>query len=328
MSFFNFIDYVKISIFSGNGGSGCIHFRKEKYVIKGGPDGGDGGDGGSIIIKGNYNLYTLLHLKYIKKIYAKNGESGTKNNQHGLSGKNSTLELPIGTVIRDFYTKKILEIINNTKKKILLYGGEGGFGNFYFKSSVNKTPRFSQKGKEGVKKIIILELKLIAEIGLIGFPNSGKSTLLSVISLTKSKIDNYPFTTLVPHLGIINYKNNKSFIIADIPGIIYNASLGKGLGIRFLKHIEKNKILLFIISAESLKVNIIYKKLLYEIKNYNKKLLNKKILVIISKSDLINIKKKKKISEELININYIFISSFTREGILIFKKIVFFLLKK
>ena len=248
----NFIDYIKIFCKSGNGGSGSSHFRREKFVPKGGPDGGDGGQGGNIILKGNSQLWTLLHLRYTKHLTAENGGDGSGSKKHGKDGKNIIIEVPLGTIAKsDENDEKILEILNDKEEKVLLEGGIGGLGNFHFKSATNQSPHYSQSGKKGSEKQITLELKVLADVGLVGFPNAGKSTLLSTISKAKPKIGDYPFTTITPNLGVIPFKDDKSFVMADIPGIIEGASEGKGLGIRFLRHIERNSILLFTIPVDS-----------------------------------------------------------------------------
>ena len=282
----NFIDYVKIYCKSGNGGKGSSHFRREKFAPKGGPDGGDGGRGGNIILKGNKQLWTLLHLKFTKHVVAENGGDGSGSKKYGSNGKDIIIEVPLGTIAKSSEnSKKKLEILNHNEEKILLKGGIGGLGNDHFKSPTNQAPQYSQTGKVGIEEWVILELKVLADVGLVGFPNAGKSTLLSSISKAKPKIGNYPFTTLTPNLGVVPYKDYKSFIVADIPGIIEGASEGKGLGIRFLRHIERNSILLFLIPFDS-NIKNEYQLLSNELKKYNKKLLEKKIIVAISKCDL------------------------------------------
>ena len=282
----NFIDYVKIFCKSGNGGKGSSHFRREKFAPKGGPDGGDGGRGGNIILKGNKQLWTLLHLKFTKHVVAENGGDGSGSKKYGSNGKDNIIEVPLGTIVKSSEnSKKKLEILNHNEEKILLKGGIGGLGNDHFKSPTNQAPQYSQTGKVGIEEWVILELKVLADVGLVGFPNAGKSTLLSSISKAKPKIGNYPFTTLTPNLGVVPYKDYKSFIVADIPGIIEGASEGKGLGIRFLRHIERNSILLFLIPFDS-NIKNEYQLLSNELKKYNKKLLEKKIIVAISKCDL------------------------------------------
>ena len=288
MSNQNFIDHIKIYCKSGNGGKGSSHFRREKFVPKGGPDGGDGGKGGNIIIKGNSQLWTLFHLRYTKHIKAENGGDGTGSKKHGNNGKDIIIEVPLGTIIKsEEDSGGTLEIIKDGEKKILLEGGIGGLGNFHFKSSTNQSPKYSQKGKLGIEKWVTFELKVLADVGLVGFPNAGKSTLLSSISKAKPKIGNYPFTTLTPNLGVIPFKDDKSFIMADIPGIIEGAADGKGLGIRFLRHIERNSVLLFMIPVNS-KIEEEYKLLYNELKRYNPEMLNKNIVIAITKCDLMS----------------------------------------
>ena len=305
----NFIDHIKIFCKSGNGGSGSSSFRREKFVPKGGPDGGDGGKGGDIILKGNSQLWTLLHLRYTKHIKAENGENGLSSKKHGKNGKDIIIEVPLGTVAKSAENgKNYLEILNHNEEKKLLKGGIGGLGNVHFKSSTKQAPHYSQPGMKGVEEWINLELKVLADVGLVGFPNAGKSTLLSSISKAKPKIGNYPFTTLTPNLGVVAYRDNLSFIMADIPGIIEGASKGKGLGIRFLRHIERNSILLFMIPIES-EIQKEFKLLLKELKNYNKELLEKKIIIAITKSDLVSREKlnnlKTNFNEEVIKISSI-----------------------
>ena len=306
----NFIDYIKIFCKSGNGGSGSSHFRREKFVPKGGPDGGDGGKGGDIILKGNAQLWTLLHLRYTKHVTAEDGGDGSGSKKHGKDGKNIIIEVPLGTVAKsDENDEKILEILNDKEEKVLLEGGIGGLGNFHFKSSTNQSPHYSQSGKNGSEKQITLELKILADVGLVGFPNAGKSTLLSTISEAKPKIGDYPFTTIAPNLGVIPFKDDKSFVMADIPGIIEGASEGKGLGIRFLRHIERNSILLFTISVDS-EINKEFNLLVNELKKYNERLMNKEIIVAITKCDLIPKEQLKKLRFKIKH-NVILISSLT-----------------
>ncbi len=305
----NFIDHIKIFCKSGNGGSGSSSFRREKFVPKGGPDGGDGGKGGDIILKGNSQLWTLLHLRYTKHLKAENGENGQGSKKHGKNGKDIIIEVPLGTIVKSVENENnLLEILNHNEEKILLKGGIGGLGNVHFKSSTKQAPQYSQPGIQGVEAWITLELKVLADVGLVGFPNAGKSTLLSSISKAKPKIGDYPFTTLTPNLGVVPYKDNLSFIMADIPGIIEGASEGKGLGIRFLRHIERNSILLFLIPIES-KIDEEFKLLHKELKNYNKELLEKKIIIAITKCDLVTEKElnnlKTNLDEEIIKISSI-----------------------
>ncbi|SFO58420.1 GTP-binding protein [Algoriphagus ornithinivorans] len=285
----NFIDYVKFCSRSGAGGAGSLHFRREKHVPKGGPDGGDGGRGGHIILKGNAQLWTLLHLKYKKHVIAESGKSGEGGRRTGADGKDIILEVPLGTVAKDAETgEKRFEITEDGQEVILTKGGRGGLGNDHFKSATNQAPHFAQPGETGIEEWIILELKLLADVGLVGFPNAGKSTLLSSISAAKPEIGDYPFTTLVPNLGVVAYRDDKSFVMADIPGIIEGAADGKGLGIRFLRHIERNSILLFLIPADADNIKKQYKILLGELEKYNPELLDKQRLLAISKSDMLD----------------------------------------
>lgn len=295
----NFIDHIKIFCKSGNGGRGSSSFRREKFVPKGGPDGGDGGKGGDIILKGNSQLWTLLHLRYTKHLKAENGEGGQGSKKHGKNGKDVVIEVPLGTIAKSADNDNIsIEILNHNEEKILLEGGIGGLGNVHFKTSTKQAPQYSQPGIQGIEEWINLELKVLADVGLVGFPNAGKSTLLSSISKAKPKIGDYPFTTLTPNLGVIPYKDNLSFIMADIPGIIEGASEGKGLGIRFLRHIERNSILLFMIPVTS-EVDKEFKLLHKELKNYNKELLEKKIIIAVTKCDLLSEKELKEIKFNL-----------------------------
>ena len=313
----NFIDYVKIYTRSGSGGSGSAHFRREKFVPKGGPDGGDGGRGGHIIIKGNKQLWTLLHLKYRKHVIAGNGMKGEGGLRRGANGKDEILEVPLGTVAKNAETNAVLaEIIEDGQEAIITPGGEGGLGNDHFKSPTNQSPRYAQPGGDSLEQTIILELKVLADVGLVGFPNAGKSTLLSVISAAKPKIADYPFTTLVPNLGVIPYRDFKSFVMADIPGIIEGASEGKGLGHRFLRHIERNAVLLFIVPADTKDIRKEYEILLDELQKFNPELLDKARLLAVSKCDLLDDELKKETKAELpAGINSVLISSITQEGI-------------
>jgi len=308
----NFIDYVKIHCRSGNGGGGSKHYRREKFIPKGGPDGGDGGRGGHIILKGNHQLWTLLHLKYRKHLKAEHGQAGGGSLKTGADGDDVIIDVPLGTVVKDAETAEVkFEITDHNQEYILTKGGRGGRGNNHFKSSVNQTPRYSQPGTPGLEEWNILELKLLADVGLVGFPNAGKSTLLAAISNAKPKIANYPFTTLKPNLGIVAYRDNRSFVMADIPGIIEGAHEGKGIGIRFLRHIERNSSLLFIIPANSDDVGKEYEILLNECRQYNPELLDKKRILAITKSDLIDDEIKDWILPTLPKIPYVFISSVT-----------------
>jgi len=306
----NFIDYIKIFCKSGNGGGGSSHFRREKFVPLGGPDGGDGGKGGDIILRGNSQFWTLLHLRYTKHLKAENGENGSGSKKHGRDGKDIIINVPLGTVVKSADEEKILlEVINDGDEKVLMEGGQGGLGNFHFKSSTNQAPQYSQPGKKGTENWVTLELKVLADVGLVGFPNAGKSTLLSSISEAKPKIGDYPFTTIKPNLGVVPYKDDKSFIMADIPGIIEGASEGKGLGFRFLRHIERNSILLFLIPITS-KITEEFKMLRKELNKYNKELMEKDIIIAISKSDLKSTEEIKKIRLDFIH-ETVFISSIT-----------------
>lgn len=312
----NFIDYVKFYARSGDGGAGSVHFRREKFVPKGGPDGGDGGQGGSIILRGNAQLWTLLHLKYRKHIKADHGGRGEGARKTGADGEHIILEVPIGTVARNADTnEKMLEILEDGEEQVLLPGGKGGQGNFHYKSSTNQAPRYAQPGIEGIEAWIILELKILADVGLVGFPNAGKSTLLSVVSAAKPEIADYPFTTLTPNLGVVEYRDYKSFVMADIPGIIEGAAEGKGLGNRFLRHIERNAILLFLIPADADDIRKEYQILLGELEKHNPELLDKERLLAISKSDLLDEELMDEMKQELPTIPTTFISSITGLGI-------------
>jgi GTP-binding protein len=306
----NFVDYIKIFCRSGKGGAGSAHLRREKYIPKGGPDGGDGGRGGNIYVKGNHNIWTLLHLRYKKHVFAGNGDAGSSATKTGSDGKDIILEVPLGTIIREEDTgKQLVEITENGETKILLKGGRGGLGNVHFKSATNQTPRYAQPGEEGIENWLIFELKVLADVGLVGFPNAGKSTLLSVISEARPKIAEYAFTTLEPSIGIVPYRDDRSFVVADIPGIIEGASEGKGLGLRFLRHIERNSILLFLIPSDSKDINNEYRILLKELEQYNPELLDKKRLLAITKSDLLDNELTEEISVDLPEVPSVFISS-------------------
>ncbi|MCC6252172.1 MAG: GTPase ObgE [Bacteroidia bacterium] len=313
MSESNFVDYVKIMCRSGKGGAGSVHLHRSKLTAKGGPDGGDGGQGGHIIVKGNKQLWTLLHLKYRKHVMAEAGGSGGSNMRTGANGKNEYLEVPLGTVARDAETGEIqFEITEDGEEKILLRGGRGGLGNTHFKSATLQTPRFAQPGEPGEEGWKILELKVLADVGLVGFPNAGKSTLLSKLSAAKPEIGNYPFTTLTPQLGIVKYYDYKTFIMADIPGIIEGAHEGKGLGHRFLRHIERNSVLLFLIAADSDDIKKEYEILLNELQQFNPELLDKKRILAISKSDLLDQELEAELSKHLPPVPSLFISSHTQ----------------
>lgn len=313
----NFVDYVKIFFRSGNGGAGSVHFHRDALTSKGGPDGGDGGRGAHIILKGNAQLWTLLHLKYRKHIHADNGNKGEANQRTGASGKDIILEVPLGTIAKDAETEEVLcEVLEHNQEVILMPGGRGGKGNAFFKSATQQTPRYAQPGEEGQEGWKVLELKVLADVGLVGFPNAGKSTLLSVVSAAKPEIADYPFTTLVPNLGIVGYRDNRSFIMADIPGIIEGAHLGKGIGHRFLRHIERNSTLLFMIPADSKDIKKEYKILVNELKQYNPELLDKPRLLAITKSDMLDDELEKLLKKELPkNIKHIFISSVSGKNI-------------
>jgi GTP-binding protein len=312
----NFIDYIKFYGKSGDGGAGSVHFRREKHVPKGGPDGGDGGRGAHIILRGNSQMWTLLHLKFRKHIRSEGGVAGSGQKSTGADGEDIILEVPVGTIARDDETgEKIIEIMEDGEEKILLPGGKGGLGNFHFKNSTNQTPHYAQPGIEGVEKTVILELKVLADVGLVGFPNAGKSTLLATVSAAKPEIADYPFTTLVPNLGVVEYRDYKSFVMADIPGIIEGAADGKGLGTRFLRHIERNPMLLFMIPADSQNIKKDYEILLKELKTHNPELMDKKRLLAVSKSDMLDEELMAEIEKELPAIDHIFISSFTGQNI-------------
>lgn len=313
----NFIDYVKIFCRSGNGGAGSRHFRREKYVPKGGPDGGDGGRGGHVILKANPQLWTLIHLKYRKHVFAKDGEAGSGQLRTGKDGKDIILEVPLGTVAKDAETGEILfEILEEGDEKILVEGGRGGLGNTNFKTATNQAPQYAQPGEPCQEGWYILELKLLADVGLVGFPNAGKSTLLAAVSAAKPKIADYPFTTLEPNLGIVSYYDDYSFVMADIPGIIEGAHEGRGIGMRFLRHIERNSILLFMVPADADDIAENYNILLNELKQYNPELLVKDRVLAISKSDMLDETLKREIEPLLPKgLPHVFISSFTGEGI-------------
>ena len=321
----NFIDYVKIFCRSGNGGSGSSHFRREKFVAQGGPDGGDGGRGGHIILRGNSNLWTLLHLRYKKHIHAEHGKNGKKARATGASGEDVIIEVPLGSIARDIETgEQLIEITKHGEEVVLMRGGKGGLGNWNFRSATNQAPSYSQPGLEGVESWVILELKILADVGLVGLPNAGKSTLLSTITAAKPEIANYAFTTLRPNLGIVAYKDHQSFVMADIPGIIEGAAEGKGLGVRFLRHIERNSCLLFMISSESENIAEDYKVLKKELEKYNPELLYKERILAITKSDLIDDELKKMLLKEFKkqtkeDIEMLFISSVTNKNLDILK---------
>jgi GTP-binding protein len=319
----NFVDYVKIHCTSGNGGAGSTHFRREKYIPKGGPDGGDGGRGGHVIVKGNKQLWTLLHLKFHKHIKAGHGAHGGGNLKTGSQGEDTYIEVPLGTLAKDGETGEVLfEITEDGEEKIIQRGGRGGLGNNQFKSPTNQTPRYAQPGESSLEGWKILELKLLADVGLVGFPNAGKSTLLSVISSAKPEIGDYPFTTVRPNLGMVFYRDFRSFIMADIPGIIEGAHAGKGLGLRFLRHIERNSLLLFMIPADSDDIEKEYKILLNELKLFNPELLHKERILAITKSDMLDEELINSLRKELPKIPYIFISSVAQMGLVELKDLI------
>ncbi len=312
----NFVDYIKIYCRSGKGGAGSVHFRREKYIEFGGPDGGDGGKGGDVIAIGNKNMWTLLHLRYTRHLRADGGLKGGRSRSSGADGADAYIELPLGTVCKDFETGEVIcEVIEDGEKHVLLSGGRGGLGNDHFKSPTNRAPDYAQPGEPFQEKELIFELKVLADVGLVGFPNAGKSTLLSVVSAAKPEIADYPFTTLVPNLGIVSYRDNQSFAMADIPGIIEGAHEGKGLGLRFLRHIERNSVLLFLVPASSDNVRKEYEILLNELQQFNPELLDKERLLAISKSDLLDDELEEMISADLQDIPHVFISSIAHKGI-------------
>jgi GTP-binding protein len=319
----NFVDYVKIYCRSGKGGAGSAHFRREKYLPKGGPDGGDGGKGGDIVMVGNAQMWTLLHLRYTRHLRAGNGNPGGAQRSTGAGGKDIIIEVPLGTIARDPETGELMgEIVDDGQRIILLKGGRGGLGNDHFKTSTNQAPKYAQPGEEGIESYIIFELKILADVGLVGFPNAGKSTLLSVVSAAKPEIADYPFTTLTPNLGIVSYRDHYSFVMADIPGIIEGAHEGKGLGLRFLRHIERNSILLFLVPADADDIKKEYKILVNELKQYNPQLLDKVRILAISKSDLLDEELKMEIEEDLPDVPYVFISSVAQTGLMALKDLI------
>ena len=328
----NFVDYIKMYVCSGNGGKGSVHLHREKYITKGGPDRGDGGRGGHIILKGNQNLWTLHHLKFKKHFRAGHGGHGSKSRSTGADGTDVYVEVPLGTVVKDNETNNMLfEITTHGQEVVLCQGGIGGRGNWHFKSSTNQTPRYAQPGIPGEEKNVTIELKILADVGLVGFPNAGKSTLLSVITAAKPKIADYEFTTLKPNLGIVDYRDYQSFVMADIPGIIEGAAEGKGLGHYFLRHIERNSILLFLIPADANDIKKKYDILLDELKRYNPEMLDKERLVAISKSDLLDNELQTELKAELdkvLPVEYLFISSVTQTGIMALKDLLWEQLNK
>ena len=313
----NFVDYIKVYASSGKGGRGSAHLHREKFITKGGPDGGDGGRGGHIILRGNKDMWTLFHLKFKKHFRAEQGGDGSKSRSTGKDGTDIYVDVPLGTIVRDSETAEIIfEITENGEEKILLEGGMGGRGNWHFKSSTNQTPRYAQPGVDGLEGWFQIELKILADVGLVGFPNAGKSTLLSVITAAKPKIADYAFTTLKPNLGIVDYREYKSFVMADIPGIIEGAAEGKGLGHRFLRHIERNSTLLFLIPADSDDIRKEYEVLLNELKKHNPELLDKQRLLAISKTDMLDEELQEEIKNELpTGIPFVFISSLAQIGL-------------
>lgn len=320
----NFVDYVKICCRSGSGGAGSAHLRREKFVAMGGPDGGDGGRGGHVIMRGNKQLWTLLPLKYRKHIIASSGLNGSKQKSSGKSGEDVVVDVPLGTIAKDAETGEVLcEISEEGQEFILAKGGRGGLGNHNFKTATNQTPRYAQDGEEGEELWRILELKVLADVGLVGFPNAGKSTLLSVLSAAKPEIANYAFTTLVPNLGIVAYRDHQSFVMADIPGIIEGAAEGKGLGVRFLRHIERNSLLLFMIPADADDITQEYDILLNELKKYNPELLDKKRIMAITKADMLDEELEEAIKAEMkVDIPFMFISSVAQNGLVELKDLI------
>jgi len=319
----NFIDHVRLYCRSGAGGAGSVHFRREKSEEKGGPDGGDGGRGGHIILRGNRNMWTLLHLRYTKHMFADDGNAGEGGKRSGSQGNDLIIDVPLGTIAKHGETgDRIAEVVEDGQEIVLLEGGKGGYGNTHFKSPTRQSPVYAQPGIEGIEQLIILELKVLADVGLVGFPNAGKSTLLSVVSAATPEIGDYPFTTLRPNLGVVAYRDSQSFVIADIPGIIEGASEGKGLGLRFLRHIERNSILLFMIPADTEDIMKEYKILLNELQKYNPELLDKDRILAISKSDMLDQELEEAISEEIGDIPHIFISSITQKNLTQLKDLI------
>ena len=326
----NFIDYIRIFARSGHGGAGARHFMRNKLTAKGGPDGGDGGRGGHIILRGNSQLWTLLHLRYFKNVLADNGENGSKNNCTGHDGKDIIIEVPLGTIARDETTgEKEAEIMEDGQEIVWMKGGRGGWGNSHFATPTNQVPEYSQPGEAGVEGWKIIELKVLADVGLVGFPNAGKSTLLSVLTAAKPKIANYAFTTLIPQLGMVEYRDQKSFCIADLPGIIEGAAEGKGLGHRFLRHIERNALLLFLIPADSADHRKEFTILMGELEKYNPEMLQKDRIIAVSKSDMLDDELKAAIEKELpTDIPHIFISAATQTGLTQLKDLLWNTLNK
>jgi GTP-binding protein len=316
MSGENFVDYVKICCRSGKGGPGSSHFMRNRMTAKGGPDGGDGGRGGHVIVRGNAQYWTLLHLKYARHVIAEHGEPGRGQHKHGAGGKDAFIDVPLGTVVKDAESGEVLvEILDDGQEVIITPGGKGGLGNDHFKSSVRQSPTYAQPGEEGREEWKILELKLLADVGLVGFPNAGKSTLLSVVSAAKPEIANYPFTTLKPNLGMIAYRDDRSFVMADIPGIIEGAAEGKGLGLRFLRHIERNPVLLFLVPADANDIRTEYETLLNELEKYNPDLLKKNRLLAVSKADMLDDELEEALRAEIEDLDPIFFSSVAQQGL-------------
>jgi GTP-binding protein len=323
MSGSNFVDYVKIFCRSGAGGNGSTHLHRDKLTMKGGPDGGDGGRGGHIVIRANAQLWTLIHLKFSRHVFAGDGGSGSQSRSTGFDGEDKVIEVPLGTVARDAETGEVIfDVTDDGEEKVLVKGGRGGLGNWNFRSSTNQTPRYAQSGGERVERSVILELKVLADVGLVGFPSVGKSTLLSVVSAAKPKIAEYHFTTLVPNLGIVAYRDDRSFVMADIPGIIEGAHEGKGLGLRFLRHIERNSVLLFMVAADSKDIHDEYKILLNELKQFNPELLDKRRLLAITKSDMLDEELMDEIKQDLPDVPCVFISSVAQKGIMELKDMI------
>jgi GTP-binding protein len=316
MSGENFVDYVKICCRSGKGGPGSSHFMRNRMTAKGGPDGGDGGRGGHVIVRGNAQYWTLLHLKYARHVIAEHGEPGRGQHKHGADGKDSFIDVPLGTVVKDAESGEVLvEILDDGQEVIITPGGKGGLGNDHFKSSVRQSPTYAQPGEEGLEEWKILELKLLADVGLVGLPNAGKSTLLSVVSAAKPEIANYPFTTLKPNLGMIGYRDDRSFVMADIPGIIEGAAEGKGLGLRFLRHIERNPVLLFLVPSDANDIRTEYETLLNELEKYNPDLLKKNRLLAVSKADMLDDELEEAMRAEIEDLDPIFFSSVAQQGL-------------
>ncbi|OYT17303.1 MAG: GTPase ObgE [Bacteroidetes bacterium 4572_77] len=312
----NFVDYIKVYCRSGRGGAGSVHFHREKYITEGGPDGGDGGKGGDIIVVGNSNLWTLLHLRYTRHVRADSGESGGANRRFGKDGADAVLELPLGTVIKDFETGEVIcEVMEDGERHVVLPGGKGGLGNDHFKNSVRQSPTYAQPGQDFKEQEVLMELKVLADVGLVGFPNAGKSTLLSSISAAKPEIADYPFTTMAPNLGIVPYRDHRSFVMADIPGIIQGAHEGKGLGIRFLRHIERNSVLLFMVPGTADDVRKEYDILLHELKMFNPELMDKEKFLVVTKSDLLDKELEEMISVDLQDVPHLYISAVAQKGL-------------